>query len=124
MTIKVLYVPVGGAPEIRETDNGLRAMQNLVGGDIEVFPLDSLEPSPNLDAFAVLNEEGKFTPGIMPNRNVYHLGKVFDTFYGGFFICGTNEEGELVSITSKQEAYYSRMFKLHMPPNGIKSGGK
>ena len=112
MTIKVLYVPVGGAPEIRETDNGLRAMQNLVGGDIEVFPLDSLEPSTNLDAFAVLNEEGKFTPGFMPNRNVYHQGRKYDTFYGGFFICGSDENGEFISITAEQEAYYNRMFSI------------
>ena len=124
MIIKVLYVPVGGAPEIRETENGLRTLQNLVGGDIELFPLDSLEPSPNLNALAVLNEEGKITPGIKPNRKVYHQRKVFDTFYGSFFICGFNGEGEFISITPEQKDYYSKMFADNAPPNDVKGKNK
>ena len=40
--IKVLFFPVGGKPYIREVKNELRALQALVGGYIEVFPLDSL----------------------------------------------------------------------------------
>ena len=112
MTIKVLYVPVGGAPEIREIENWLRPMQKLVGGKIEVFPLDSLEPNPNLHAFAILNEEGKIMPRMKPNRDVYHQGRKYDTFHGDFFICGCNEDGEFISITPEQEAFYMELFAL------------
>jgi len=111
-TIKVLYFPVGAAPKILKTSNELSAMQSLVNGYIEIFPLDSLEPDLNLNALAVLNEEGKITPGIMPNRGIYYQGELFDMFYGNFFICGSDDDGNFTSITPDQEAYYRKIFAV------------
>jgi len=105
--INVLAVPVKKEPKVITIANELAAFQKLVGGYIEVFRLDRLEPSPNLGALAILNEEGKITPGIKPNRKV-----TGDVFYGDFLICGFNDEGDFTSVTPEQEEYYTRMFAL------------
>jgi len=115
MKIKVLFFPVGREPYIREVENTLKPMQELVKGYIEVFALDRLYGSQfESGALAVMNEEGKFTPGIKPNRNVYFRDNLIDTFYGDFFICGDDDEGNFISVTPEQEDYYRKTFPLEV----------
>ena len=111
--IKVLYFPVGGDSYICEIENCLKSMQELVKGYIEVFVLDKIYGSHfSSGALAILNEEGKFTPNIKPNRNVYFGDKLVEKFYGDFFICGSNNKGVFISVTSEQEDYYKKIFTL------------
>jgi hypothetical protein len=113
-TIRVLYVPVGGAPYPMEIHNALEIYQGLVRGSIECFPLDSLYGSQfESGALAVMNEEGKITQGIYPNRKVFYQGKVFDIFYGDFIVCG-QDGPEFASITPEIEDYYTKTFDLAM----------
>ena len=72
--IQVLKVEPGKAPKIVTIPNTLEAMQQMVGGYIEVIPLD--------DVCLVCNEEGKLM-GLPGNRR---LGN--DVIAGTFFLAG------------------------------------
>ena len=86
--IKVLYKKVGREPEVIEIENTLQAMQNMVGGFIEVIPYDDYE--------LVCNEEGKIM-GLYPN-----VGFDYDVINGNFFIANDNyETGDFASLTDK-----------------------
>ena len=115
--IRVLIVPVGIQPYPCLIRNELKAMRDIVRGNIEAFPLDSLEEGLNLfGGIAIINEDGKITPGIRPNRHVYHQGVLFGTFYGRFFICGSDEKGNFTSLDSRQEAHYKQLFAADALP--------
>ena len=95
--IKVVKMDVGKAPEVKNIDNTLAALQAEVGGLIECVYL-------NDGCIAVVNEEGKLN-GMEPNRR---LGS--DIICGPFFICGDSEEGEFFSLDDKQVKEYIQMF--------------
>lgn len=95
--IKVVKMDVGKAPEVKNIDNTLAALQVEVGGLIECVYLDD-------GCLAVVNEEGKLN-GMEPNRR---LGS--DIICGPFFICGDSEDGEFVSLDDKQVEEYIQMF--------------
>lgn len=92
------------APELIEMKNELEAMQALVGGYIEVYPLAD-------DVAIVCNEEGKMN-GMELNRPIYHNGQTVEIIAGTFFIAGDDISiGEFVSLTDEQIAQYSEQFK-------------
>ena len=112
--IKVLKVEPDKAPELIEMKNELEAMQSIVGGYIEVFPLAD-------GVTIVCNEEGKIC-GMEPNRPIYHDGKIFEIICGTFFIAGDDlSTGEFVSLTDEQIAQYEKQF--HDPVYFVKIEG-
>lgn len=102
--IKVLKVEPDKAPELIEMKNELEAMQAIVGGYIEVYPL--------ADGVAIVcNEEGKLD-GLELNRPIYHNGKMVEIIAGTFFIAGDDISiGEFVSLNEGQIAQYTEQFK-------------
>lgn len=113
--IKVLKVEPDKAPELIEMKNELDAMQAIVGGYIEVYPLAD-------DVAIVCNEEGKMN-GLELNRPIYHNGQIVEIIAGTFFIAGDDISiGEFVSLTDAQIAQYSKQF--HDPVTFIKIGGQ
>lgn len=86
--MKVVYVPVGKEPEIKEIDATLEAMQELVGGNIETVPYENIR-----GMVCVLNEKGKID-GMDPNRLIFE-GR--DFIAGDFFVAaiGPNEDGDM-----------------------------
>lgn len=83
--------------------NELEAMQKIVGGYIEVYPLAD-------DVAIVCNEEGKMN-GMELNRPIYHEGKIVEIIAGTFFIAGDDISiGEFVSLTDEQIAKYTKQF--------------
>lgn len=101
--IKVLKVEPDDVPHVIELPNELEAMQALVGGYIEVFPL--------ADGVAIVcNEEGKMN-GMKLNRPIYHEGVMVEVIAGTFFIAGDDISiGEFVSLTNEQIAQYRKRF--------------
>ena len=71
----ILYKRPGKAPEIREIENDLKPMQELVGGYIETVRLD--------DILIVCNEEGKLQ-GLAPN---FYVEAIDDVIAGPAFFC-------------------------------------
>lgn len=96
--MRVLMIEPNKKPYVTEIGNVLRSMQKAVGGLIEPINLED-------DIIMVDNEEGKLI-GLEGNRRV---GR--DIIAGTFFICGSNEEGDFVSLTEDQIKKYSDRFK-------------
>ena len=70
---------------IMEVENTLKALQEFVGGYIEVYPIGD-------DLLVVLNEEGKFN-GMKPvAAYVEDEDKVIDIFYGNVLVCRSKHE--------------------------------
>ena len=94
--IQVLKVAPGKAPEAIIIPNTLEAMQQMVGGYIEVIPLE--------DVCLVCNEEGKLM-GLPGSRR---LGD--DVIAGTFFLAGDTSAGDFCSLTQEQIDRWSRHF--------------
>ena len=99
--IRVLYVQPGKYPEERTIPNTLRALQELVGGDIECcYPWRDR-------ACVVCNSCGKID-GLTPNRM---LGPA-DYLAGSFLVCAFYSE-DFVSLSDKQIKQYEKLY--HYP---------
>ena len=85
--LTVLKVEPGKAPEETTIPNTLAAMQQMVGGYIEVVYLE--------DACLVCNEEGKLI-GLEGNRRVGN-----DIIAGTFFLVGDHGDGDFCSLTEQ-----------------------
>ena len=94
--ITVLKVEPGKAPEEVTIPNTLEAMQEMVGGFIEIVYLD--------DVCLVCNEEGKLM-GLEGNRRVG-----YDIIAGTFFLAGATDYGEFCSLTQEQLNQFSYRF--------------
>ena len=94
--ITVLKVEPGKEPEEVTIPNTLEAMQEMVGGFIEIVYLD--------DVCLVCNEEGKLM-GLEGNRRV---GR--DIISGTFFLAGDTDYGEFCSLTQEQLNQFSYRF--------------
>lgn len=113
--IKVLKVEPDKAPELIEMKNELEAMQAIVGGYIEVYPIEE-------GVAIVCYEEGKMN-GLELNRPIYHNGEMVDIIAGTFFIAGDDISiGEFVSLTDAQIDKYTKQFKD--PMMYMKIGGQ
>ena len=102
--MRVLFIPCGKHPEIREIDGSLESMQQLVGGLIQaVYPFD--------DPVALIcNDEGKLL-GLPFNRALRNSeGEIYDIISGAFFLCGLGTAdfiGLSDELISKYTMYYS-----------------
>ena len=96
--MRVLMIEPMKEPYVVDIGNDLKSMQDVVGGLIEVINLED-------DIVMVDNEEGKLI-GLEGNRRV---GR--DIIAGTFFLCGSNDEGEFVSLTEEQIDKYTDRFK-------------
>lgn len=103
--MKIYLCKQGERAEFTEAENELEALQNIVGGYIEVIPLTS-------DLVLICNEEGKLK-GLKPNRWI-----TGDVIHGDFFICGTSGD-EFCDVPSK---YNSVLRGIYEDPQFTKAG--
>ena len=113
-TIRVIFVPAGGLdpeqqPEVREVEDDLHTLQRLVAGPgqdkgwLECLGLDE-----GIDCY--MNEEGRLI-GLSPNRLVDRSdGAQFD-INGDFFLAGSNDQGDIVSLSPDLEADWLQRMK-------------
>ncbi len=101
--ITVLLVQPMLPPQTVEIENTLKAMQQAVGGAIEV-----IHPFGD-DVPLVCNEEGKLL-GLQPCRGLFDSeGRLQDILVGNFFLCG--EDGEnYASLAPAQIEKYTVLF--------------
>ena len=83
--MKVKFYQVGKEPCYKEIENTLEAMQNLVGGWIEMHDIGN-------DNCVVCNEEGRLM-GMPFNRVIGDYD-----ICGDFFVVGYDDEGECTDI--------------------------
>ena len=94
--IQVLKVEPGKAQKVVTIPNTLKAMQQMVGGYIEVIPME--------DVCLVCNEEGKLM-GLPGSRR---LGD--DIIAGTFFLARDTLDGGFCSLTQEQIDRWGRHF--------------
>ena len=97
--MRVLMVEPGKEPLVTEVGNDLESLQKAVDGLIEVMYLEE-------NVLIVCNEGGKCM-GLEGNRRVDNG----DIIAGAFLICGSNDEGEMLSLTDEQIEKYTERFK-------------
>ena len=100
--MKVLVVEPQKPCRVQEID-GLAAMQQIVGGDIEaVYPFQD-------SAALVCNAEGKLL-GLPMNRPLLDEDRLpYDIICGTFFIAGLGQE-DFVSLTNEQIQRYKSLY--------------
>jgi hypothetical protein len=98
--IRVLHVPVGGAPAVIEIEPGLAAMQSLVGGYIEAVHQRRLLP-PGVCLYC--NEEG-IELELPPNG----CG-----ILGAYFFSAIDSRGNARSLDSGELAACSVFYLMH-----------
>lgn len=92
--IRVLIKRVGQPASVEEIENTLDALQEIVGGDIEIPYNPDLPEGVQL----VCNEEGKYADD--PQPNIYWGDS--DVIYGDMFFMSHNKKGEAISLTEQQ----------------------
>ena len=96
--MKVLMVEPGFAPYEAEI-NGLREMQQAVGGRIQaIYPFEE-------QVGVVCNDEGLIN-GLPFNRS---MPGGYEGVFGNFFVCGLGEE-DFCSLTPEQMQKYKKVF--------------
>ena len=96
--MKVLIVEPGFAPYEAEI-NGLREMQQAVGGRIQaIYPFEE-------QVGVVCNDEGLIN-GLPFNRS---MPGGYEGVFGNFFVCGLGEE-DFCSLTPGQMQKYKKLF--------------
>lgn len=91
--IKVLVKEPYKSPYVKEIEDKLKNLQEIVGGYIECVEMPNVN---GVDLY--VNEEGKLE-GQLGN---FWLPEYEDCVVGTCFMVGSNDEGELESITDKQ----------------------
>lgn len=106
-TVTVLFVPVGGDPEMRTVPNTLQAKQKLVGGRLGMMPL-----SPSLHLY---NNDDGLAKGLPYNR----CGMV-----GDFYIAKVTSAGNSRSLNEKDVRQVEDWLERnhHYPPLCIQCG--
>lgn len=102
-TIRVLKVEPNNVPCMARLNNDLDSLQKAVSiGSEHQGLIEIIDIAENV---AILcNEEGKLI-GFEGNRR---LGN--DIIVGVFYVVGTDDEGNLCSLTDEQMAYYNNVF--------------
>ena len=103
-TVKALMVEPNKHPCVVDLKTDLDSLQKAVsiGADYQgLIEFVWLEDNISL----LLNEEGKLI-GLEPNRRFYD-----DILCGTFYVVAENDDGELISLTPQQQAYYSNKFR-------------
>lgn len=93
--MKVLVKKPGEPPELVVMGNDLKSMQDVVGGLIEVVPVDGK------GLLMIANEEGL----------IMGLPRNFGPYVGTVLFCGVDDEGDFISITDEQVRIMKKYFK-------------
>ena len=102
-TIKALMVEPNKHPCVVDLNTDLDSLQKAVSiGDDQQGLIEFLWLGDNVSL--ILNESGKIN-GLMPNRRFYD-----DILCGVFYVVAENDDGELISLTSEQQEYYTKLF--------------
>ena len=83
----------------KEIDNSLKALQNEVGGYIEIPSFSRKLSENNIDM--IINEEGKVNR-LQPQLAIYQDNKIVDVICGNIIFASANEDGDTIGLTDEQ----------------------
>ena len=96
--IRVLMIEPHKYPQEHILKNDLNSMQEAVGGLIDIIGLEE-------NVCVLLNDDGKLI-GLDGNRRLWNE----DIIAGTFYVCGSDNEGNLTSLNDEQIERYNQMF--------------
>lgn len=101
--MKVLILSNGELRE-KDIDNTLEALQQIVGGYIEIPYLSETLAENGIDV--IINDEGKFIEGLKPEIAIIKDGtnEVLDVVMGNCIFASHDDEGETTALTDEQIA--------------------
>ena len=104
--MRILVVEPERKPKVGEIDGSLKAMQDIVGGLIQIIPLFD-DPGVAL----ACNDEGKLM-NLPANRGLRdETGQIYDIVCGTFFLCGAPRDSDhFTSLTTEQIERYRKRF--------------
>lgn len=106
-----------GKPAVKKAiENSLSAMQEVVGGYIEIIPAERMMGGNilrNRDLLLVLNEEGKMN-GSKPN---FPTRDGYDYIFGTVFICKAQED-EMVGLSEEEANFVAGLVHRKEEANG------
>ena len=103
--MRILVIEPERRPEVREINDSLKAMQDIVGGYIQaIYPFDA-------PVALVCNDEGKLMD-LPANRGLRdENGQMYDIVFGTFFLCGAPADSDhFTSLTLEQIKWYHERF--------------
>ena len=112
--LRVIVCRPGELAEVVEIEDDLEAMQELVGGLIEVYDPFYSEADPRCEnVILVCNEEGKFMQ-LPPSRAITDEdGHVMDVIAGPFFLCYSTIDSEnFESLPPDLEERFRKEYEL------------
>lgn len=88
----------------QEIENTLEALQQIVGGYIEIPYLSETLAENGIDV--IINDEGKFIEGLKPEIAIIKDGtnEVLDVVMGNCIFASHDDEGETTALTDEQIA--------------------
>lgn len=102
--MKVLKIEPGKLPYMKEISKDLDSLQQEVGGDIQAtYPFEDM-------VAIICNDEGKLL-GLPLNRALYMDEEMYDIIAGDFFICGIDDDHEIISLCDDLARKYYEQFK-------------
>ena len=104
--MRILVIEPEHRPEVREIEDSLTTMQQIIGGLIQPIYLD--------DSVALIcNDEGKLM-NLPANRGLRDKdGQMYDIVFGTFFLCGVPADSDhFTSLTQEQIEQYRKMFYI------------
>ena len=109
-SIKVLVLS-GGEFEARNIPNTLDALQEIVGGYIEIPYISDNLGEYNIDI--IINEEGKFIGGMNKEIAVVDksTNKVLDIIFGNCIFASTDEDGYTIGLTEEQISIVEKLLR-------------
>ena len=109
-TIRVIKVEPLKEPKVMTIDNGLKELQESVGGLIEQYM-----PFADEDIAIICNDEGKML-GMDLNRAIYdEHGEIMDIIAGNFIICYAPYDSEQYeSLSDEMVDKYMEIFKAQI----------
>lgn len=103
--MRILVVEPERRPEVREINDSLAEMQDIVGGLIQsIYPFDD-------PVALVCNDEGRLMD-LPANRGLRgEDGKIYDIMFGVFFLCGAPADSDhFTDLTPEQIEQYQKLF--------------
>lgn len=96
----------------QEIENTLEALQEVVGGYIEIPYLSEVFAENDIDI--IINDEGKFIEGLKAEIAIVKDGtnEVLDVVMGNCIFASHNDEGDTVSLTDEQIAIVQNELKM------------
>lgn len=86
--------------EEKEIESGLKALQEIVEGYIEIPYLSDKLAENRIDV--IINEEGKLIDGMQPEIAIIHKGEIQDIIFGNCIFASSNDDGETIGLSDSQ----------------------